>query len=68
MTIAMFSSFAAVGVFMWVLIRASEHPRPAAPIAGSSPLDEAERVLAFRYARGEISFDQYERMRVLLRH
>jgi uncharacterized membrane protein len=30
-------------------------------------LDEARRVLASRYARGEITFDEYERMCSLLR-
>jgi len=38
----------------------STHPR--------SPLDEAERILAARYARGEISPQEYQHMLVILRH
>lgn len=42
--------------------------RPAPRVAhNSSPLDEAERILSRRYARGEIDFEEYDRMRALLR-
>lgn len=40
---------------------ASISPRPG------SPLDEAERILSRRYARGQITLDEYRRMSVLLR-
>jgi len=33
-----------------------------------SPLDEAQQILAARYARGEISPQEYQRMLVILRH
>jgi uncharacterized membrane protein len=32
-----------------------------------SPVDEAERILARRYAAGEITFDEYNRMLAILR-
>ncbi len=38
-----------------------------APARPTSPLDEAERILAHRYAKGEISAEEYERMLVILR-
>lgn len=40
---------------------ASESSHPA------SPLDEAERILARRYARAEISAEEYSRMLAILR-
>ncbi len=36
-------------------------------VPASSPLDEALRILSHRYARGEISYEQYDRMRSILR-
>jgi len=33
----------------------------------TSPLDEAERILAHRYAKGEISPEEYDRMLTILR-
>ena len=33
----------------------------------SSPVDEAERILAHRYAKGEITAEEYDRMLVILR-
>lgn len=38
-----------------------------APAPASSPLDHAERILASRYARKEISAQEYGRMLVVLR-
>jgi len=32
-----------------------------------SPVDEAERILAHRYAKGEISAEEYDRMLTILR-
>jgi len=37
---------------------------PSRPV---SPLDEAERILGGRYARGEITHDEYSRMISILR-
>jgi uncharacterized membrane protein len=37
------------------------------PSVPSSPLDEAERILATRYAKGEITPDEYARMLSILR-
>jgi len=33
----------------------------------SSPLDEAERILSHRYAKGDITPEEYSRMLVILR-
>jgi uncharacterized membrane protein len=33
----------------------------------TTPVDEAERILARRYARGEITAEEYDRMLVILR-
>jgi len=37
------------------------------PTHPSSPLDEAERILAHRYAKGDITPEEYSRMLVILR-
>ena len=44
------------------------YPRVAAvsPVP-ESPMDEAERILAGRYAKGEIDSDEYARMLTILR-
>lgn len=36
-------------------------------VHAASPIDEAERILSERYARGEIMADEYDRMLVILR-
>jgi hypothetical protein len=38
-----------------------------APAVTPSPLDEAERILSRRYARGQITFEEYRRMNAVLR-
>jgi uncharacterized membrane protein len=38
-----------------------------APIRTGSPVDEAERILAHRYAKGEITAEEYDRMLTILR-
>lgn len=43
---------------------ATTAPVPSRP---STPLDEAERILARRYATGEITAESYERMLVIVR-
>lgn len=64
-TVLMFS----VAAFIVLATVALCTPRTAARPSRqeSSPLDEAERILARRYSRGEITFDEYERMMTLLR-
>lgn len=50
----------------WIATQRSE---PAAVTRSTpvSPLDEAERILAQRYARREISAEEYERMLTILK-
>ena len=43
------------------------HHSVAIPNRPTSPMDEAERILATRYARGEITPDEYSRMLAVLR-
>lgn len=38
------------------------------PVRGTSPIDEAEYILSQRYAKGEITAEEYDRMLVILRH
>lgn len=40
----------------------------SAPSHPTSPLDEAERILARRYAKAEITAEEYSRMLAILRH
>jgi uncharacterized membrane protein len=47
------------GVFVGHGVRIPTHP--------TSPLDEAERILARRYARGQFTPEEYSRMLVILR-
>lgn len=55
------------------IVMIANHVEPAAYMAGRrgstapSPVDEAERILARRYARGEIDSEQYRRMLAILR-
>jgi len=52
---------------VWALTRSNVELASATP-APRSPLDEAERILAARYARGEITPQEYQRMLTILRH
>ena len=69
----MFVTYTMLGVIafaaLWVLGR--ERGRLAVAVSTlsrpSSPVDEAERVLSRRYARGVISADEYDRMMAILR-
>lgn len=47
------------GMLIGSVVHLPRHP--------SSPLDEAERILALRYAKGEITPEEYHRMLVILR-
>lgn len=71
MAIVMFATVTFVALTIFVV---ANHVEPATYMAGrrgstapSSPVDEAERILAKRYARGEISPEQFDRMLVILR-
>lgn len=52
---------------VWTLTRTDVQFVGVAP-ASRSPLDEAERILAARYARGEITPREYQRMLSILRN
>ena len=45
----------------------ADAPTQRIPNESMSPLDEAERIVAYRYAKGEISPDEYVRMLAILR-
>ena len=64
--IAALTSLFAVVTIVTGASHLSRRPMPGAT-RSSSPLDEAERILSRRYARGEISFEEYDRMLVILR-
>lgn len=53
-------------VLMWFLTRPDARTAHA-PSAPRSPFDEAKRILAARYARGDISPQEYRRMLMILR-
>lgn len=55
--------------FSAFLIYALTRPVPVNDVGtpSRSPLDEAERILGARYAHGDISADEYQRMLVVLR-
>lgn len=44
---------------VWLAVRAGAN-RPPAPPPTRSPLDRAQEILAERYARGEISTEEYQ--------
>ncbi|HEY5540583.1 MAG TPA: SHOCT domain-containing protein [Coriobacteriia bacterium] len=41
--------------------------QPVRAARGTSPVDEAGRILAHRYAKGEITAEEYDRMLMILR-
>lgn len=45
-------------------LAAAQH---APTLRSRSPIDEAERILAHRYAKGDISAEEYDRMLSILR-
>lgn len=49
-----------------ITARAASHAAPRRCVA-PTPVDEAERILTGRFARGEITFEEYDRMRTILR-
>jgi len=52
---------------VWSLGRSDLLLSQNGPATRTSPLDEAERILAARYARGAITPDEYRRMLSILR-
>jgi len=66
-------TFAAIGIFGLAALALVSWRRSRLTVALStlsrptSPVDEAERVLARRYARGSITSDEYRRMMAILR-
>lgn len=57
--------FAALAAF-FLIGAGSATPAPRRAV-GATPLDEAERILAERYARGRIGPEEYQRMLAVLR-
>ena len=49
-----------LGAFIWFMV-AIGRAAPALPRIGPDPEEDAERILAERYARGEIDDDEYRR-------
>ncbi len=64
--VVVLTSLAAIVLFSRGHTLAHSAYRPATHVA--SPVDEAERIIARRYARGEITAEEYDRMLVILRH
>ena len=66
-------TFAAIGILGLAALALVSRQRNRVTVALStlsrptSPVDEAERVLARRYARGVITADEYRRMMAILR-
>jgi uncharacterized membrane protein len=72
MGLAILTLAALTGVATILIVNGHTHSfvsNQLAPIAHRpiSPLDEAERILTARYAKGEITLDEYSRMLAILR-
>lgn len=68
MVIGFIAAVAAAAVLLYVA--GGRHTVRTEPIGRTvplSPLDEAERILASRYARGTIDAEEYDRMLAVLR-
>ncbi|MDZ4170128.1 MAG: SHOCT domain-containing protein [Coriobacteriia bacterium] len=59
-------AIAVLGMAMMAKGAGRQAPSPVVDLS-PTPVDEAVRILARRYARGEISFDEFEHMVALLR-
>jgi uncharacterized membrane protein len=70
MHLTTYTALAVLGLAV-LLVLGRERGRLAVAVTSfsrpSSPLDEAERVLSRRYARGAITADEYSRMIAILR-
>ena len=68
------TTFALIGLIgfavIWLMSRSDNPLTTASPVTRrpNSPIDEAERLLARRYAKGQINAEEYGRMLVILRH
>jgi uncharacterized membrane protein len=70
MLLAAFVVVGLTAVAAIVIVSRNDHPLAgahAARVHGASPVDEAERILSQRYAHGEITAEEYDRMMVILR-
>ncbi len=67
MTAAVLASIALALMAVWAITTSHPSGAPSSTRKPVSPLDEAERILTARYARGIISTQEYERMLVILR-
>ena len=71
MLIAMLSGIALTAVVACVIVGqrtdqlATVHHAPL--VRSKSPIDEAERILAHRYAKGDVTAEEYDRMLSILR-
>ncbi len=69
----LFMTYTVIGALAFAALLAVGRGRGRLAVAVSSlsrpdsPVDEAERVLSRRYARGAISADEYDRMMAILR-
>lgn len=70
MGIAFVAAIVGATAVVLVLTRHDGSFASTAPMTSThvSPLDEAERILARRYAQAEISAEEYKRMLTILRH
>ncbi len=66
MTIGALVTVAMIVCFGFILTRPEPQPILSADPGDTSPLDQAARILASRYARGAITAEEYERMLVIL--
>ena len=59
-TVMMVGVLAAVGLVIWLVVRATQSSGYAPPPASDDGLARARSILAERYARGEISTEEYQ--------
>ena len=67
MALGVFAAIALILAFAWSIAHLQPSRATASAREPISPLDEAERILTARYARGTITAQEYERMLVILR-
>ncbi|PKN47217.1 MAG: hypothetical protein CVT67_09620 [Actinobacteria bacterium HGW-Actinobacteria-7] len=67
MALGIFAAIALSLFLAWSISRADQNRVQTSSIDPASPLDEAELILAARYARGVITRQEYDDMLVILR-
>jgi uncharacterized membrane protein len=67
MALGVLAAIALLLALAWSLVDLQPSRATASARVPVSPLDEAERILTARYARGTITAQEYERMLVILR-